>query len=294
MRKTSGGRFSPSGNMAEYTNVRAVFRRGIRVRIQSLRLHKSFAFATLFICYNHYMSGETRNKTRYTEEQMARLFCVRKSFSKHLSKWEDDLLPDKYDHNCFEYNGQPTKEEFSAALQYQKDKGASFIKLEGDVPLADSFGLESGITLTMVLPEQHAPWKHNEDLTFHKPTIEELEAIEVKHYGPVYGEDFSRRNIRRLFEKYDYHGAYLDGKLVGTGYSFSLDGVTCVDGLIVDDTFRNRYIATSLLAHIRDKHLGDILFLHADDEDTPKEMYLKMGFEIADRLYEYTRTNIND
>ena len=225
---------------------------------------------------------------------MSRLFCVRIPFSAHLAKWEDDLLPDKYDHNCFEYSDQLTTEEFEAALQYQKEKGATFIKLEGDAPLENSFGLEQGVTATMVLTKRHAQWLVNPDIVFRKPDITALEAIEVKHYGPVYGEDFSRRNIRRLYEKLTYHGACLADKLVGAGYSFSADGMTCVDGLITDTDYRRQYVATSLLAHIRDLHPKDTLFLHADEDDTPKDMYLKMGFEIVDRLYEYTRTGIND
>ena len=233
-------------------------------------------------------------KTRRVEEQMARLFCVRKPFSVHLAKWEDDLLPDKYDHNCFEYSDQPTAEEYEAALQYQKEKGATFIKLEGDAPLENPFGLEQGVTATMVLTKRDAQWKVNPDIVFRRPDIAELEEIEVKHYGTVYGEDFSRRNIRRLYEKLTYHGAYLADRLVSAGYSYSADGMTCVDGLIVDTDYRKQYVATSLLAHIRDTHPKDILLLHADEDDTPKDMYLKMGFEIVDRLYEYTRTGIND
>ena len=225
---------------------------------------------------------------------MSRLFCVRIPFSAHLAKWEDDLLPDKYDHNCFEYSDQLTTEEFEAALQYQKEKGATFIKLEGDAPLENSFGLEQGVTATMVLTKRDAQWKVKPDIVFRQPDIEELEKIEVKHYGPVYGEDFSRRNIRRLYEKLTYHGAYLADKLVGAGYSFSADGMTCVDGLITDADYRRQYVATSLLAHIRDMHPKDTLFLHADEDDTPKDMYLKMGFDIVDRLYEYTRTGIDD
>ena len=45
---------------------------------------------------------------------------------------------------------------------------------------------------------------------------------------------------------------------------------------------------------VRDMHPEDILLLHADEDDTPKDMYLRMGFEIVDRLYEYTRTGIED
>ena len=117
--------------------------------------------------------------------------------------------------------------------------------------------------------------------------LAELEDIELRHFGPLYGEDFSRRNIRRLYDKLRYHGAYLNGKLVGAGYSFSDSGFTCIDGLIVDKAYRKRYIATSLIKHIREHCPDTILFLHADDDDSPKEMYLKLGFEISDRLYEY-------
>ena len=226
-------------------------------------------------------------ETRRIEEKMAGLFSAKKPFSEHLSKWEDPLLPDKYDQNCFEYSGQPSREEFENAQQYQRDLGASFIKLEGDEPLLDSFGLEQSITLTMALEHTDHAWKTNPDLVFHSPALAELEEIEVRHFGPLYGEDFSRRNIRRLYDKLRYHGAYLNGKLVGAGYSFSDAGFTCIDGLIVDTAYRKRYVATSLIKHIMESYPNTILFLHADEDDSPKEMYLKMGFEVYDRLYEY-------
>lgn len=232
--------------------------------------------------------------TRIVEEKLAKRFSTRRPFSEHLFKWEDPLLPDKYDHNCFEYSGQPTREEFEKAMRYQRELGATFIKLEGDAPLEDSFGIEQGITLTMTLKDDAPSWKTNQAVTFHAPSLSELEEIEVKHFGPLYGEDFSRRNIRRLYEKLTFHGAYLDGKLVGAGYSFSDSGYTCIDGIVVDTEYRNRYVATSLIGHIRKSDPDSILFLHADEEDTPKEMYLKMGFEITDRLFEYLLQGTQD
>ena len=231
-------------------------------------------------------------KTRKNEERLISLFSERKPFSEHLVKWEDPLLPDKYDQNFFEYSGQPTREEFNKALQYQREAGAGFIKLEGDDPLADSFGLEAGVTLTMMLRSDGSSWTTNPDLVFRTPSVEELEELEIKHFGPLYGEDFTRRNIRRLYEKLTYHGAYLGGKLVGACYSFRSDDLTCLDGLLVDEAYRKKYVATSLIAHIRGRYPGTTLFLHADDEDTPKEMYRKMGFETVDRLYEYLCTDI--
>ena len=232
-------------------------------------------------------------ETRKVEEKMAGLFSTKRPFSAHLFKWEDPLLPDKYDHNCFEYSGQPSREELEEAIRYQRSIGAAFIKLEGDEPLLDSFGLELSITLTMVLRSAGQGWKTNPALVFHAPSLSELEdmedllELERKVFGPVYGEDFTHRNIRRLYEKLTFHGAYLDGKLVGAGYSFSDSGFTCIDGLIVDTAYRKRCVATSLIKHIKESCPDTILFLHADDDDSPKDMYLKMGFEISDRLYEY-------
>ncbi len=238
------------------------------------------------------ISGSKAADTRKLEEAMARRFSSLRPFSEHLSKWEDPLLPDKYDHNCFEYTGQPSPEEFEKALRYQKASGASFIKLEGDAPLADAFGLEAGVTETMVLYPEEVSWMTNEKLCFGTPALAELEAIELKHFGPLYGEDFSVRNVRRQYEGFEFHGGYLDGGLVASCYSFSMDGMTCIDGLIVDDGHRHRYIATSLIAHIKQLRPDDILVLHADEDDTPREMYLKMGFRTEDKLYEYLRTDL--
>lgn len=238
------------------------------------------------------MTMDLSEKTRALEQKLACLFSVRKPFSEHLLKWEDPALPDKYDHNCFEYITQPTAAEFERALDYQKSLGASFLKLEGNHPLEDAFGLEPGITLTMALLEEKTHWRRNDRLTFRTPALAELEEIEVRHFGPLYGEDFSRRNIRQLYEKLDFHGAYLDDRLIGACYSFSADEITCIDGLIVDQAYRHQYAATSLLGHIRAVHPENLMLLHADDDDTPKELYLKMGFQIVDRLYEYLRTDL--
>ena len=233
-------------------------------------------------------------RTRLAEEKMLKVFSEKKLFSEHLFKWEDPYLPDKYDHNCFQYTGQPALDEFLKAVEYQRKKDDSFIKLQGHRPLSDDFGLEQSITVTMELRGSCRDWPGKDDLRFAAPSIEELEAIEVKHYGPLYGEDFARRNVRRLYDKLSYHGAYIDHRLVAACYSFSSDGMVCIDGLIVDEAYRRQKIATTLLAHIVKTNEGSVVFLHADESDTPKDMYRKMGFEITDRLYEYSCLDLND
>lgn len=92
-----------------------------------------------------------------------------------------------------------------------------------------------------------------------------------------------------------YLGAYLGGKLVGDCYIFASDGYVCMDGLLVDEDFRHQYIAMTLMKHIAEKaqERGEILYLHADSEDTPKELYAKMGFQAVDKLYEYLCTDFS-
>ena len=45
-------------------------------------------------------------------------------------------------------------------------------------------------------------------------------------------------------------------------------------------------MATTLLAYIVEM-FDEKVYLHADAMDTPKDMYIKMGFHPIDRCYEY-------
>ncbi len=232
--------------------------------------------------------------SQYIDPKLLELFALNKPFTQNLTKWQDDRLKDKYDHNYFEYSAQPSEEEFQKAFTYQKERGDNFIKLEGNFPLKNSFGMEEGITLTMTLKEDRPEWKTNPNVRIATPTIEELEEIELKHYGEIYGRDFTIRNIRRNYEKLNYIGAYLDETLVGACYYFAVDGVACFDGLLVDTDYRGRYIATTIIKEVVKRTLGNVLFLHADDDDTPKEMYEKMGFEVINKVYEYSCSDLSE
>ena len=174
------------------------------------------------------------NPTRKTDESFYRLFSASHTVSEHLTKREDSELRDKYDHNAFCYYSQPSVDEVRAALAYQKERGDTFLKLEGYEPLADAFGMECEETLTMVLPPETdiRSWKTNPDVSIKAPDADQLEQHELKYYGPLYGDDFTVRNNRNLREKLTYLGAYLGGKLVGDCYIFASDGYVCMLSLI--------------------------------------------------------------
>lgn len=74
----------------------------------------------------------------------------------------------------------------------------------------------------------------------------------------------------------------------GACYAYAIDGYVVMDALVVREAFRKRYVATTLMKHIASQFKEE-MFLHADADDTPKEMYRKMGFESVDELYEYLK-----
>lgn len=212
--------------------------------------------------------------TRKTDEAFSALFSVSLPFSEHLTKREDNQLRDKYDHNAFAYSAQPSTREIRRALDYQKARGDSFLKLEGYTPLENTFGMEGEETLTMVLPKSAdiTRWKTTPEVSIQTPDFEKLEQHELKYYGPLYGEDFTLRNNRPLREKLTHLGAYLGGKLVGSCYICPGEGYTCMDSLVVSEDYRHRYVATTLMKYIAEKTQaeGNLLYLHADPEDPPR------------------------
>ncbi len=223
-----------------------------------------------------------------------------RQFSAHLWKWTDSSLPDMYDHNAFVYSEGVTEGEIAAAEDFQKAAQLDFLKLEGEFPLSEAmlsrFSLEKGETLTMALSEDAPLWQKNPLVRIREITEagveEDILALQLRNYAEDYGADFCTRQLRRYAgiarenQALRYFAAYLDGKCVGACYAFYDGGTVGADGLIVEPEARRQHVATTLLAHIRHTANG-CFYLHADAEDTPREMYARMGFEIVDRLYEY-------
>lgn len=241
---------------------------------------------------------------RETENAWKQLFSVKTEFSEHLVRWVDDILYDKYDHNQFVPMGKITRQELQYALEYQKKNGWNFLKLDSrekqDTQLMKELELEEEETYTMLLGDKKRveSWKENQNVTVREIVEEdftrELEELELRNFGPIYGEDFTKRNVHRFMEKakankeFHYFGAFLEEKLVGACYAYVHKGFVQTDGLLVEQAARKQYIATTLLKHIAQR-FEERMFLHAAADDTPKEMYQRMGFETVDFLFEYTR-----
>ena len=246
------------------------------------------------------------SRIRKAERSFKMLFSQKCAFSEHLEKWQDDDLYDMYDHNQFvPLLDDPTDKELEQAIAYQRQLGRGFLKLDTreklDESLTERFSLEECCTETMLLRNKQKnieAWKCNPDVIIHdsasSDVLADLLQIDIETFASDYGEDFIRRRDARYVKKametqgFHYYVAYLDGKVAGSCYACAIDGYVVMDALVVREAFRKRYVATTLMKHIASQFKEE-MFLHADADDTPKEMYRKMGFETVDELYEYLK-----
>ena len=246
------------------------------------------------------------SRIRKAERSFKMLFSQKCAFSEHLEKWQDDDLYDMYDHNQFvPLLDDPTDKELEQAIAYQHQLGRGFLKLDTreklDEALTERFSLEKCCTETMLLRNKQKnieAWTCNSDVIIHdsasSDVLADLLQIDIETFASDYGEDFIRRRDARYVKKametqgFHYYVAYLDRKPAGSCYAYAIDGYVVMDALVVREAFRKRYVATTLMKHIASQFKEE-MFLHADADDTPKEMYRKMGFETVDELYEYLK-----
>ena len=246
------------------------------------------------------------SRIRKAERSFKMLFSQKCAFSEHLEKWQDDDLYDMYDHNQFvPLLDDPTDKELEQAIAYQHQLGRGFLKLDTreklDEALTERFSLEKCCTETMLLRNKQKnieAWKCNPDVIIHdsasSDVLADLLQIDIETFASDYGEDFIRRRDARYVKKametqgFHYYVAYLDRKVAGSCYACAIDGYVVMDALVVREAFRKRYVATTLMKHVASQFKEE-MFLHADADDTPKEMYRKMGFETVDELYEYLK-----
>ena len=215
-------------------------------------------------------------------------FCTLLDENKYALRYSDDLLKDMYDHNFTSIVGRVDEALLYKINEYKNSRNESHTKITSlskeDFLLKKGF--EEGLLLTMV-KEDFASWPKENDIE------DDVLKLELFAYGNVYGEDFTSRKISRYMTKakekdngLNYFAAYIKGELVGYLYSYYDHNVVAIDGLLVKEEFRHKGIATSLLEYVALYYKCPI-YLHADNDETPQEMYEKLGFVTIEKTYEY-------
>ena len=252
------------------------------------------------------VSSIIKDHVKQNEDYLVELFSSKTMFSvgeTAVTRYTDDLLPDAYCHNFSVLDQEPTNAMMGKLIQIKRQRGEFHLQIDLNEPSSflTEVGYDESTTLTMVKEDylnfdisREAPYRYaslKEERRFGDAIVE----LDVAYYGEEYGEDFVRRRWKRKLKKFD------EGDN-GTNYFFVLDGdkviaicdacfafgVVGVDGLLVEEAYRHQYVASNLLKFIAFYYQCPI-YLHADDEETPKEIYAKLGFVTVSKGYEYLK-----
>ena len=232
------------------------------------------------------------------EEEFNLLFC-KKENNKNFTFYYDDNLLDMFDHNFFvvDYMNLELLETLNSIAKNRKYNHLKIVSINQLDILDKGFEKEELLTLfkkdyqCFDIPKKlEVIYKQikNDDI------YDDLLNFEIANYGEKYGIDFTIRKMKRYLDKakedngLNYFGVYLKNELIASCYSFFNNSVVGVDGLFVKEEFRNNFVASNLIKEIA-AYYSSPIFLHADNSETPKELYYKLGFKEAKITYSYLK-----
>lgn len=208
----------------------------------------------------------------------------------------------RYDSNFFQLKYSPTKEEFELIASmhrvFSEENDLTHVKFywpedQGIQPDTldflnqEEYGLEK-LELYSLDPNDYISKSFHSDISVkvvqseHLAVFKSLNYIEDQTISDSFAES-KQPYYDRLFsdESVTFLLAWLNGEPAGSCIMIKSDEGLELDDLFTLEAYRNKGVATSLLAFIAEKASAEqtIVFLVADAEDTPKEMYKKAGFK---------------
>lgn len=240
------------------------------------------------------------------EQSFIDLFCdffpVYLEKDKKCIRYFDNGLKGMYDHNFYVLK-DVTLKDFEQFKTVKDIRGENHIKISSSnkIPLLLENGFIESVILTMVNGDYKSinP-KNNYSITFknvreNPDIINDVIANEILCYGNVYGISFCIKRWNHYFNNINegnnglnIFACYYGNTFVGSCYTFYSDGVVALDALITVEEHRNEYIASNLIKHIANFYQCPI-YLHADEEETAKELYKKLNFVTIETTYDYLK-----
>lgn len=87
-----------------------------------------------------------------------------------------------------------------------------------------------------------------------------------------------------------FFAARVDGEIAGYCELYSDGSTAQIENVLTLERFRNRGLARATVSRARAVAQGhDLIFLIADRDDWPKQLYAKLGFDEVGRLWEFVR-----
>ena len=241
---------------------------------------------------------------RRCEDHWRELFAQKRSFNSAMVRWHNPKLTDQYTTNAFCSKTALSRQDVAQAYAYQQEQGLHFLQFMCRQPMdkstAEAFGLKENLVLTMALLQGDPDdWKQNPDVIIRDIQEEDIAGEIIAFHleqemDALLESDYALRQIYQDMDaakehpEYHWLAAYKDGKVVAICHALCHSGCVELDDLVVAPDARKQYIATTLFAYAVQKFRG-LAYLHADEDDTPKELYQRLGFVTVDRCWEYRR-----
>lgn len=218
---------------------------------------------------------------------------------------------DMYDANYINFKQNPNLEHFKEAEDYLKQfhlhNGQYHLKfrLPSDTTPAEELSVylkkenyDIDQLELMVLKKENFPELIQiNDIEIKRVNLENLKDFLDLRYNndKLYGEDYAKRKTDLLIKQFKepsitFLVAYYKNAPAGCVNLIETINTLEIDDLFVHKHFRHKKIASflqhSAILHAYDKQI----FLNADANDTPRNMYLKQGYQILATRYDISKT----
>jgi spore maturation protein CgeE len=253
------------------------------------------------------------NKTKITNDitycEAAYLACFTECYENDtIKRFRDDSLTDMYNHNYTYVKRNLLQEELQKLIleesaQNQKEN-KQFIKVSlAELPDVSQLDTPFGKLSTehygnyIYTPMVSPGWNSRDGFTIKSVSkeamVEDIVSMDLISDAKSCGEDFCIRRARRRGKVYlsdssiDCYIIYSKDIPVGKCDLFLSNDTAKIEDFVVLPAYQRQGIGTTLLKHLIDTALtkgAKTIYLTADEDDTPKDMYMRLGFE---RVFDY-------
>ncbi|HEX2944419.1 MAG TPA: GNAT family N-acetyltransferase [Clostridia bacterium] len=256
--------------------------------------------------------AEIVSKIRCCEKAYIECFSERFEYESVI-RYRNSRMSDMYDHNCSFIKGTPTLDALlqlvDGEIGVSRGEDLGFCKI-----LLDGLRYETALKdhddklqtehygQYVFTPEKPPEWDLKTHCEIRKITeplmVDDLVLLDRTMYAEACGQDFCERRARCRGQVYlsdssiDSYICYCDGEPAGNCDLFLYDDMAKIEDFTVLPKYQRRGLGTSILKHLIGTAFSEgarIIYLTTDEEDTPKEMYMKLGFEKVSDSYALLR-----
>lgn len=224
-------------------------------------------------------------------------------------RYRNTVMSDMYDHNCSHIKGTPTLEDLlpiiAGEIRLNCEESLGFCKITIDEMLYEKGLKEFDDELQIehygqyvFTPAKPPEWPLKAECEIRKIAdpgmVEDLVYLDKTQYSGACGEDFCIRRARYRGKVYlsntsiESYICYYEGEPAGNCDLFLHGGTAKIEDFTVLPKYQRKGLGTAILKHLIGTAFAKgarVIYLTTDEEDTPKEMYLKLGFEKVSDSY---------